>query len=173
MISINWKENTPVSIMTLMNTEIPVLVVLSGPTAVGKSSLAIRIAQSLSAEILSADSRQFYKEMTIGTACPSMAQLSAVSHHFIQHLSVHDKYNAGLYEKDVLAKMDELFRKSRFAVLVGGSGLYLRAVCHGTDLMPDHDPTIRNELKLLFGKEGIGVLREKLKVLDLIFDDYL
>jgi len=140
--------------------------VISGPTAVGKTSLAIEVAKSLSAEIISADSRQFYKEMRIGTACPTKAQLSAVPHYFIQHLSIRDQYNIGLYEKDVLMKLDELFRKSRFAILVGGSGLYLRAVCHGLDLMPDIDLSLRNELKRCYEKEGIRILQDKLKSLD-------
>ncbi len=152
--------------MIPMITDLPLLVVLSGPTAVGKTSVAIQLAKALSAEIISADSRQFFREMTIGTACPSLEQLSSVPHHFIQQLSIHDNYNIGLYEKEVLAKLDVIFQKSRYALIVGGSGLYIRAVCHGTDLMPDNDPTIRTELKLLFGKEGIQALQKKLKVLD-------
>jgi len=145
------------------------LVVIAGPTSVGKTSMALEIAGSLSAEILSADSRQFYKEMRIGTACPSMAQLSQVPHHFIRHLSIHEPYNLGLYERDAIAKLDQLFLKSRFAVLVGGSGLYLRAVCHGLDVMPDPDESLRNELKLLYDHSGIGILREKLKALDPVY----
>ncbi len=149
-----------------MISDLPVLIVLSGPTAVGKTSLAIRLAQSLSAEIISADSRQFFREMNIGTACPSPGQLAAVPHHFVRHLSIHENYNIGLYEKDVLAQLDELFLKSRFALMVGGSGLYIRAVCHGIDPMPEKNAAIRCELQRQLKEEGIAVLRERLKKLD-------
>ncbi len=149
-----------------MISDLPVLIVLSGPTAVGKTSLAIKLAQSLSAEIISADSRQFFREMSIGTACPSPIQLAAVPHHFVHHLSIHEHYNIGLYEKDVLAKLDELFLKSRFALMVGGSGLYIRAVCHGIDLIPEKNAAIRCELQRQLKEEGISIFRERLKKLD-------
>ncbi len=145
------------------------LFVILGPTAVGKTSLSIRIAQKLSTEIISADSRQFYREMKIGTARPSEAELQIVSHHFIGHLSVFDEYNVSRYAVDALQKLDELFRSNRFAILTGGSGLYIHAVCQGIDDLPDPDPALREKLKAVLSQEGLSSLQLKLKELDPAF----
>src|ERR1041385_1283365 len=109
------------------------LIVILGPTAVGKTSLAIEIAKEFGTEIISADSRQFFREMNIGTAKPSAAELKQVKHHFINSLSVTEEYNVGEFEKDALKILDNLFAKNRTAVMAGGSGLYIDAVCNGFD----------------------------------------
>jgi tRNA dimethylallyltransferase len=150
-----------------MNSDSPaLLVVLTGPTAVGKTTLSIELAKTLSAEILSADSRQFYREMKIGTARPSERILQLVPHYFIAHLSIHDPYNVSRFESDALEKLDSLFGNSSFALLVGGSGLYMNAVCHGIDELPDPDDALREHLKNIYQEEGIGALQEKLRDLD-------
>ena len=145
------------------------LFVILGPTAVGKTSLSIRIAQTLSAEILSADSRQFYREMKIGTARPSEVELQTVPHHFIGHISIFDEYNVSRFEVDALHKLDELFGSNNFAILTGGSGLYIRAVCQGIDDLPDPDPALREKLKAIFAQEGLVPLQLKLRELDPAF----
>jgi tRNA dimethylallyltransferase len=119
------------------------LVIITGPTAIGKTSTAIHIAQQLSTEIISADSRQFYKEMKIGTAVPSPNELSTVPHHLIGNLSIYDYYNVFKFERDALRIIEDLFQTKNTAVLVGGSGLYIDTICNGIDLMPDTDREIR------------------------------
>ena len=119
------------------------LLVIYGPTAVGKTSLAIKLALKYNTEIISADSRQFYKEMKIGTAVPEPQELATVKHHFIQHKSIHENYNVGLFEKDAIMKIDELFKKHNTLVIVGGSGLYIDAVCKGLDTFPDIQESVR------------------------------
>lgn len=109
------------------------LLVICGPTAIGKTALAIDVAKRLNTEIISADSRQFYREMSIGTAKPAAVELAEVPHHFINNLSIHDHYTAGMYEKEVLPLLDELFAKHHIVVMVGGSGLFIKAVCEGFD----------------------------------------
>lgn len=109
------------------------LLVICGPTAIGKTALAIDVAKRLQTEIISADSRQFYREMSIGTAKPTAAELAEVPHHFINNLSIHDHYTAGMYEKEVLPLLDRLFEKHHIVVMVGGSGLFIKAVCEGFD----------------------------------------
>jgi len=142
------------------------LVVISGPTAVGKTSLAISLAKKLQAEIISADSRQFYKELNIGVAVPTQEQLFEVKHHFIQHLSVEDYYNVSRFENDVLKWLTAYFEKNEFAIIVGGSGLYLDAVCKGIDTLPDPDMSLRNQLKKTIQSEGLESMRNQLKQLD-------
>ncbi|MCG3167636.1 MAG: tRNA dimethylallyltransferase [Bacteroidia bacterium] len=142
------------------------LIVICGPTASGKTKLALQVAKHFSAEIISADSRQVYKELKIGSAPPTDAELNEVKHHFIASRHLDDDYNAGAFEKDVLTLLDELFRKKKFAVLVGGSGLYIDAVCNGFDKVPSSFPEIRKALQDLYDGEGIQQLRAKLKVLD-------
>jgi tRNA dimethylallyltransferase len=142
------------------------LIVITGPTAVGKTLLSIELAKTLSSEIISADSRQFYREMRIGTARPSDDLMKLVPHHFIGHLSISDYYNVSRFETDVLSKLAQIYQKSSNALLVGGSGLYINAVCHGIDELPDPDDTLREQLKDLFQKEGIKSLQDKLSELD-------
>jgi tRNA dimethylallyltransferase len=142
------------------------LFVIVGPTAIGKTATAIRIAQELGTEILSCDSRQFYKELNIGVARPSNEELAAVKHHFIANLSIHDNYNVSMYEHDALALLDDLFATHDTAVAVGGSGLYVDALCQGITEMPDPDPEIRAELKKRLQDEGIESLRSQLWLLD-------
>jgi tRNA dimethylallyltransferase len=142
------------------------LIVITGPTAVGKTSLTIQLARSLGTEIISADSRQFYKEMRIGTARPGEAELQGVPHHFIGHLSIHDEYNVSRYEEDVLNLLGNLFQRNGCVLMAGGSGLYINAVCNGIDDLPDADDSLREELKMLYAKEGTGALRARLRILD-------
>ena len=142
------------------------LFVVVGPTAIGKTATAIQIAQYLGTEILSCDSRQFYKELDIGVARPSKEELSAVRHHFIANLSIHDSYNVSAYEHDALALLDQLFATHDTAVAVGGSGLYVDALCQGITEMPDPDPEIRQQLKAQLQTEGIESLRTQLRLLD-------
>ena len=142
------------------------LVVVAGPTAVGKTSLAIALAQKFNTEILSVDSRQFYREMSIGTAAPSFQELSLISHHFIHHLSIQEPYNVSQFENDALILLDNLFQNHRIVFMAGGSGLYINAVCNGIDLLPDPDPEIRSNLKGIFKEAGIAALVEELTHLD-------
>jgi tRNA dimethylallyltransferase len=153
-----------------MNSELSrLLVVLAGPTAVGKTSASIEIAKALSCEILSSDSRQFYREMMIGTARPSQEILNIIPHHFIAHLSIHDSYDVSRFETDALHLLERLFVNHRTALMVGGSGLYINAVCQGIDELPDPDDSLRRELKDLLKKEGIGALQQKVKQLDPVY----
>jgi tRNA dimethylallyltransferase len=142
------------------------LYIVAGPTAVGKTRFAIELAQLLNTEILSADSRQFYKEMRIGTAVPSSEELADVPHHFIQHLSIHHDYNVHRYEKDAMDKMNQLFEKFDDLVLVGGSGLYLNAVAYGIDDLPDPSAETRAFLEEVQQKKGLDGLRKLLQEKD-------
>jgi len=149
----------------------PALVVLSGPTAVGKTSCGIEVARHFSTEIISADSRQIYRETTIGTAVPSPEELAQVKHHFIQTTSVKDPYNASLYEMQVLDRLEQLFKVHDLVLMVGGSGLYIDAVCEGIDELPRVDPVLREQLQLRLKKEGLEILTRELARLDpLSFD---
>lgn len=142
------------------------LLVVVGPTAIGKTSLGIDLAKSLDTEIISADSRQFYKEMKIGTAVPSEAELKAAKHHFIQHISIEDQYSVGDFERDALHTLKEIFNRKDAAVMVGGSGLYVDAVVNGLDDFPEVDPEIRAALNEKLNTSGIESLQEELKNLD-------
>ncbi len=142
------------------------LIVIAGPTASGKTRAGIELAQRFGSEIISADSRQIYREMRIGTAVPSDEQLRAVRHHFIHSISIKERYNASRYESDVLSMLEDLFRKYDRIFLVGGSGLYIDAVCQGIDDFPETDTSLREELENLFRNEGIEGLRNQLKLLD-------
>jgi tRNA dimethylallyltransferase len=142
------------------------LIVLPGPTGVGKTAVAIDLAIRLGCEIISCDSRQFYREMRIGTAAPDEKQLAMVKHHFIGFLSVSDYYSISLFEHDVLALLPSLFNNSPFAILTGGSMLYMDAVCRGMDNIPDTDPAVRQKYIDMYRREGIGGLRLALKLLD-------
>ncbi len=149
-----------------METSPKYLITVIGPTAIGKTSLAVAIANHFGCDIISADSRQFFKEMTIGTAVPTKSELEAAKHHFIQHISIFENYTVGDFERDAIAKLDELFETSDFAVMVGGSGLYIDAVLKGFDDFPDIDPAVRWEIRANYDKEGIEYLQRTLKVLD-------
>jgi len=142
------------------------LIVITGPTGVGKTSTSIKIARHFNADIVSADSRQIFKEMRIGTAVPDEKELSAVKHHFIQTHSIHKNYNASRFEMEALDLLQNLFKKNDVVLLVGGSMLYIDAVCNGIDVMPDADLDIRRQLKEQFANEGIESLRLQLKKLD-------
>lgn len=142
------------------------LITVIGPTAIGKTTMAIDIASHFGCDIISGDSRQFFKEMAIGTAVPSKSELEATKHHFIQHISIFDEYNVGDFERDAIAKLDELYEDSGFAVLVGGSGLYIDAVLKGLDDFPDIDPAIREGIISDYEKYGIAYLQEQLQKLD-------
>jgi tRNA dimethylallyltransferase len=142
------------------------LIVIYGPTAVGKTSLAIKLALQHQTEIISADSRQFYQEMKIGTAVPETEELETVKHHFIQHKSIHDNYNVGLFEKDAIAKIEQLFKTYDTLVMLGGSGLYIDAVCQGLDTFPDVDESLREELRESYQNNGLSWLQEKVEKLD-------
>ena len=142
------------------------LIVIAGPTAVGKTAFSIKLAKELQTEILSADSRQFYKETHIGTAAPSMEEREGIIHHFIGHLSIFDYYNVSMYEQDALCVLDKLFQKNQYAILTGGSGLYIDAVCSGIDILPDIDVALRENLKKRFSEEGLAALLDELKLLD-------
>ncbi len=142
------------------------LIVVCGPTASGKTKLAIQLAKYFYAEIISADSRQVYKELKIGSAPPSEEELKEVTHHFIASRTLDEDYNAGAFEKDVLALLDKLFQKNKYVILVGGSGLYIDAVCNGFDKVPNSFPEIRKQLQSLYDEKGIESLQKKLKELD-------
>jgi tRNA dimethylallyltransferase len=142
------------------------LIVLLGPTGVGKTDVSINLAERLKCEIISADSRQFYREMKIGTAVPEDHQLDSIKHHFIRFLSIEDYYSSSLFEKDVIGLLPRLFKTSNIVLMSGGSGMYIDAVCDGIDDIPDVDPTIRQKYITKYTEEGIEGLRSELKLLD-------
>ncbi|WP_432712645.1 tRNA (adenosine(37)-N6)-dimethylallyltransferase MiaA [Pedobacter sp.] len=142
------------------------LIVIVGPTAIGKTALAIQLARHFSTEIISADSRQFFKEMEIGTAKPSTEELAAVPHHFINSHSINTFFSTGDFENEALAKADELFKSHNQLLMVGGSGLYINAVCNGLDKLPDTDLTIRASLKERFAVEGLESIRQEIALAD-------
>jgi tRNA dimethylallyltransferase len=142
------------------------LVVLAGPTAVGKTSCGIEVARHFGTEIISADSRQIYSECSIGTAVPTQEELALVKHHFIQTVSVRETCNASIYEYRVLEKLEELFKVHDLVLMVGGSGLYIDAVCQGIDDLPQVDPALREKLLDRFRNEGLEPLTRQLKILD-------
>lgn len=142
------------------------LIIILGPTAVGKTEYSLNLAERLQTEILSCDSRQMFREMKIGTAAPSEDELKRVPHHFIGNLSIHDYYSCGKYEIEALQKCEELFKKHDTLVMTGGSMLYIDAVCNGIDEMPNIDEELRNSLWERYEKEGIESLRQELKILD-------
>lgn len=142
------------------------LIIITGPTAIGKTGLAVFIAKALKTEIVSFDSRQFYKEMKIGTAVPTDEELAEVPHHFIQNLSIHDEYTVGDYERDALKKLEELFQKYNSVVMVGGSGMFEKAVTEGLDEFPEVDKTIRQNLIYEFDIYGLEPLQKELKEVD-------
>ena len=142
------------------------VITIIGPTAIGKTSLSIVLANYFKCDILSCDSRQFFKEMTIGTAVPNIAELNAAKHHFIQNKSIFENYTVGDFEKEAIAKLDELFLTNDYAILVGGSGLYVDAILKGFDEFPEIDAAVRTEITTNYEKLGIGYLQQKLELLD-------
>jgi tRNA dimethylallyltransferase len=142
------------------------LITIIGPTAIGKTSLSIALAQHFGCEIISCDSRQFFKEMKIGTAMPSDDELAAAPHHFIQNKSILEHYSVGDFEKEALEKLDELFVKNNIQIMVGGSGLYVDAVLKGFDEFPDIEEGVRKEINSKFDELGMTFLQEKLQELD-------
>lgn len=145
------------------------LIVIVGPTAVGKTDIAIALAKHLKCEILSADSRQFYKEMSIGTAKPTQEEMEGIPHHFIDHLSIKDEYSAGKFEQESLATLQNLFQVHDTAILVGGSGLFVNAVCYGLDEIPSATAETRNKINEELAQKGITWLQEKIKIIDPLF----
>ncbi|CAA9203536.1 tRNA dimethylallyltransferase [Flavobacterium bizetiae] len=142
------------------------LITIVGPTAIGKTALSIALAQHFKCEIISCDSRQFFKEMTIGTAVPNQEELQAAIHHFIQNKSIFENYTVGDYEKEALLKLEELFQHNDFAILIGGSGLYVDAILKGFDEFPEINPEVRTEVNSNYEKLGIEYLQEQLQHLD-------
>ncbi|HBS88415.1 MAG: tRNA (adenosine(37)-N6)-dimethylallyltransferase MiaA [Bacteroidetes bacterium GWF2_38_335] len=142
------------------------LIIITGPTGVGKTDLSIEIARILDTEIISCDSRQFFRELKIGTAVPSDEQLKIVPHHFIRHISVCDYYNAFMFETDTLSLLEKLFKNHNSVLMTGGSGMYIDAVCNGIDDIPDVDMDLREGLIKRMNEEGLESLRFELKILD-------
>ncbi|MDR0789455.1 MAG: tRNA (adenosine(37)-N6)-dimethylallyltransferase MiaA [Bacteroidales bacterium] len=138
------------------------LIVLVGSTAVGKTKKAIELAKHFETEIVSADSRQFYKELKIGVASPTMEEQREVRHHFVGNISIYDSYNAATYATEALQTVEHLFQSHNTVILTGGSGMYIKALCDGIDLMPDANPQIREELNQIFAEQGIKPLQEEL-----------
>ena len=142
------------------------LISIVGPTAIGKTALSIMLAKHFKTEIISADSRQFFKEMQIGTAAPTSNELAAAKHHFIHHKSIKDEYNVGAFEKDALQHLAELFQEKDVVILIGGSGLYVDAVTNGLDYFPEVDSNIRETLNKELEKKGLKSLQKQLQTLD-------
>ena len=149
-----------------MSTKQGTLIVVVGPTGSGKSALAVRLANHYVAPIISTDSRQFYRNMAIGTAQPTTEELSAATHYFIADRDVDDDFNCGRYEAEALTLLDRLFAEHRYVVAVGGSGLYIQALCEGMDSLPEADESLRTELKERLESDGLEMLVEQLRTLD-------
>lgn len=145
------------------------LITIIGPTAIGKTSLSIALAQQFQCEIVSCDSRQFFKEMRIGNAVPSPDELASAPHHFIQNKSIFENYTVGDFEKEAIAKLNELYLTNDFVILVGGSGLYVDAILKGFDSFPDIDTSVREEVNTAYENLGITYLQEQLKQLDPVY----
>ncbi len=142
------------------------MIVVVGPTAIGKTALGVELAKAFQTDVINADSRQFYCDMSIGTAKPTPEEMDEVPHHFIDFLPLDTPYSAGEFERQALAKTETLFKEKDVLVMVGGSGLYINSVCHGLDETPPKDNRLRKYLTDQYEKEGIGFLQNKLKVLD-------
>ena len=142
------------------------LISIVGPTGIGKTALSIKLATHFNTEIISSDSRQFFKEMTIGTAVPSEEELNSAKHHFIQHISINDTYNVGQFEKDAIQQLEQLFIKHDVIIMVGGSALYSNAVINGLDEFPEVSKSVRENLNNKLQTDGIESLQEELKILD-------
>lgn len=155
-----------VTTTTTMSIKRGTLIVISGPTGSGKSALAVRIAQHYNAPIISTDSRQFYRGLAIGTAQPTKEELAAAKHYFIADREVEDDFNSGKYETEALRLLDKLFKDNEYVVAVGGSGLYIQALCDGMDAMPEANDEVRQQLKERLQNEGLAVLADELRQRD-------
>ena len=144
----------------------PTLIVIAGPTASGKTAASIKVAKALNTVIINADSRQFYKEMSIGTAAPTPKELQEVKHYFVHHISILDDYDVAAYEQDVMALLKKLFLQHDQVVLTGGSGLFIDAVCKGIDAMPDIDEATRQKVEQLYQNGGLSALQQEVQRLD-------
>jgi tRNA dimethylallyltransferase len=145
------------------------LIVIVGPTAVGKTALGVRLAKQFETEILSVDSRQFFREISIGTAKPSKNEMEGITHHFIDSHSISENYNVGKFETEAIQLLDELFQKKDIVTMVGGSGLYIDAVCKGFDELPEANPEIRKQIDTIYEEQGIVALQLMLKELDPVY----
>jgi tRNA dimethylallyltransferase len=152
--------------MLEQNTSKKHLIVIGGATASGKTRLAIAVAQHFKTEIISADSRQFYREMSIGTAKPTASELAEAPHHFVGNLSIHDYYSVGDFEREAIVVLNKIFKKNDVAVMVGGTGLFIRAVCEGLDEFPEGPLSIRRHFEEIYEKEGIEPLQKLLQAVD-------
>jgi tRNA dimethylallyltransferase len=141
----------------------PLLIVVCGPTASGKTGLAIELAKHFHTEIISADSRQFYKEMNIGVARPSVEELAAVPHHFVGFLSIHEQYSAGHFARDAEEWLENWFQENPVAIMAGGSGLYIRTILDGVDQFPEIPTEIKEQLNTTHADQGIEALQEELQ----------
>jgi len=150
----------------LSKEPLPLLITIEGPTAIGKTAAAIGLASYFGTEILSTDSRQFFREMKIGTAMPSPEELGRVKHHFCGERSVHENYTVYQFEQDAIQRLELLFQDHSCVIATGGSGLYMQALINGIDVLPDPSPDLRNELQQQFDKEGIAFLQNWLQELD-------
>ena len=142
------------------------VIIIAGPTAVGKTAIAIEIAKHFGTEIISADSRQCYKELNIGVARPTQEELAAVPHHFIASHSIHETVNAGIFEQYALGKLQKIFQHNDIAVMVGGTGLYIKAFCEGIDAMPEVTELVRKEITSAYEQYGLSWLQDQIKILD-------
>jgi tRNA dimethylallyltransferase len=142
------------------------LILITGPTASGKTALSIKVARHFGTEILSADSRQLFRELSIGTAKPSPAELAQVKHHFINHLSIEQDYSAGRFEQEGLVLLEKLFKKYKVVVLTGGTGLYINALLNGMDELPNADQTLREELNRQLQEKGLAYIQQQVKAKD-------
>lgn len=162
-ISASKEINDGIIIFVAMITRRPVLIVVVGPTAVGKTSFSIKLARHYGSEIISADSRQFFQEMTIGTAKPTEHELAQIKHHFINNLSIHDDFSTVDFESEALRLLHRLYKKQPLAILTGGSGLYVKAVCEGLDEIPQVDASLRIELNMHHREKGLEYLQQLLR----------
>ena len=149
-----------------MSTTTPTLIVIAGPTASGKTAAAIQLAQHFNTVVVSADSRQFFREMSIGTAKPNAEELAAAPHYFINSHSITESFSVGDFERECLVLLEELFQKHQVVIFAGGSGLYIKAICEGFDELPTADPVIRERLNAELAENGLLALQERLKLVD-------
>ena len=136
----------------LQNSSNKYLIIIAGPTAVGKTSLSIQLAKKLNCDIISADSRQIYKEISIGTAKPDSLEMDGIKHHFIDHLSINEDYNAGAFERDVIDFLNQYFKKHNYIIMCGGTGLYIDAVCNGMDNLSQINIELRSEIEINYNQ---------------------